>query len=137
MRRLSSYGAATEQDLPAAIDAARTRRVFQNPKHVGVIKDAIALHYARSLDTLESADRIWQQGIAAARAAYIADRPAMEELFRRKRGYWAAGQPSLRRSRMICSRRPGIYTRAVPLSGCVSWTSSMRPAGERPRPTLR
>lgn len=83
--------AATEQDLPAAIDAARTRRVFQNPKHVGVIKDAIALHYARSLDTLESADRIWQQGVAAARAAYIADRPAMEELFRRKHGYWAGG----------------------------------------------
>jgi len=81
----------TETDLPAAIDAAQTRRVFQNPKHVSVIKDAIALHYARSLDTLESADRIWQQGIAAARAAYIADRPAMAELFRQKHGYWASG----------------------------------------------
>ncbi len=47
----------TEQDLPAAIKAARTRRVLQNPKHVAVIKDAIALHFARSLDTLESVSR--------------------------------------------------------------------------------
>jgi Protein of unknown function (DUF4238) len=81
----------TEQELPAAIDAVRTRRILKNPKHVAVIKDAIALHYARSLDTLESADRIWQQGLGDARAAYMADRPAMEELFYQKHGFWAGG----------------------------------------------
>lgn len=57
----------TEQDLPAAIDAARTRRVLRDLKHVAVIKDAIALHFARSLDTLESADQNWQTTLAAAR----------------------------------------------------------------------
>ena len=81
----------TEQDLPAAIKAARTRRVLHNPKHVGVIKDAIALHFARSLDTLESVEQNWQQTLAAARAAYIADRPAMEQLFYQKHGYYASG----------------------------------------------
>ena len=81
----------TEQDLPAAIKAARTRRVLQNPKHVAVIKDAIALHFARSLDTLESVEQNWQQTLATARAAYIADRPAMEQLFYQKHGYYASG----------------------------------------------
>ena len=81
----------TEQDLPAAIKAARTRRVLQSPKHVAVIKDAIALHFARSLDTLESVEQNWQQTLAAARAAYMADRPAMEELFYQKHGYYAGG----------------------------------------------
>ena len=81
----------TEQDLPAAIDAAQTRRVLQNPKHVAVIKDAIALHFARSLDTLESVNKSWQQTLTAARAAYLADQPAMEELFYRKHGFVASG----------------------------------------------
>ena len=81
----------TEQDLPAAIDAAHTRRVLQNPKHVAVIKDAIALHFARSLDTLESVNQSWQQILATTRAAYLAEQPAMEELFYRKHGFFASG----------------------------------------------
>jgi hypothetical protein len=80
-----------EQNLPAAIDAARTRRVLQNPRHVEVIKDAIALHFARSLDTLESADRTWRDGLASARARFLADRPSMEHLFYLKHGFVAAG----------------------------------------------
>jgi hypothetical protein len=81
----------TEQNLPAAIDAARTRRVLQDPKHVAVIKDAIALHFARSLDTLESVNQGWQETLDSARAAYLADQPAMEGLFYRKHGFVASG----------------------------------------------
>ncbi|HUC23186.1 MAG TPA: DUF4238 domain-containing protein [Streptosporangiaceae bacterium] len=81
----------TEQDLPAAIKAARTSRVLRNPKHVAVIKDAIALHYARSRATLESVQKNWQETLATARSAYMANRPAMEELFYQKHGYWAGG----------------------------------------------
>ena len=81
----------TEQDLPAAIKAASSGQVLQNPKHVAVIKDAIALHFARSLDTLESVEQNWQQTLATARATYLADRPAMEELFYQKHGYYASG----------------------------------------------
>jgi hypothetical protein len=65
--------------------------VLQNPKHVAVIKDAIALHFARSLDTLQSVNQSWQQTLYAARAAYLADQPAMEELFYRKHGFAASG----------------------------------------------
>jgi hypothetical protein len=81
----------TEQDLPAAIKAARTRRVLKNPKHVAVIKDAIALHYARSKATLESVEKNWQETLAMARAVYMANRPAMEELFYQKHSYRAGG----------------------------------------------
>lgn len=81
----------TEQHLPAAIDAARTRRVLQNPTHVAVIKDAIALHYARSQDTLDATSRLWQETLASARERHLADRPSMEHLFYLKHGYYAAG----------------------------------------------
>lgn len=81
----------TEQDLPAAIDAARTRRVLQNPKHVAVIKDAIALHYARSLDTLDTADRVWQEGLVSVRERFLADRPMIEHLYYLKHGFYATG----------------------------------------------
>jgi hypothetical protein len=81
----------TEQDLPAAIKAARTRRVLQDPKHVAVIKDAIALHFARGLDTLDSVEQNWQQTLATARAAYLGNRPAMAELFYLKHGFVASG----------------------------------------------
>ena len=81
----------TEQALPAAIDAARTRRVLQNPRHVAVIKDAIALHFARSLDILESVNQDWRRTLSSARTAYLSDRPAMEELFYRKHGFVASG----------------------------------------------
>jgi hypothetical protein len=81
----------TEQDLPAAIDAARTRRVLQDPRHVAVLHDAIALHFARNLDTLDSVNQSWPQTLDAARAAYLADQPAMEELFYRKHGFVAGG----------------------------------------------
>jgi hypothetical protein len=80
-----------EQDLPAAINAARTRRVLQNPKHVAVVKDAIALHFARSLDTLASVDQTWQQTLATARAAYLADRAMLADLFYLKHGFVASG----------------------------------------------
>jgi hypothetical protein len=81
----------TEQDLPAAIKAAQTRRVLQNPRHVELIKDAIALHFARSLDTLEWIEQNLKQMLANARAVYLADRPAMEQLFYQKHGYYASG----------------------------------------------
>jgi hypothetical protein len=81
----------TEQDLPAAIDAAWTRRVLQDQKHVAVIKDAIALHFARSLDTLESVEQNFRETLAAARAAYLADQPTMDALFYRKHGFVATG----------------------------------------------
>jgi len=81
----------TEQHLPAAIRAARTRRVLQQPEHVAVIKDAIALHYARSLDVLDSAEQRWTQTLAQARAVYLANPGWLEHLFYMKHGYHASG----------------------------------------------
>jgi len=83
--------ARTEQDLPDAIDAARTGRLFKNPKHVAVIKEAIALHFARSLDTLDSTKALWEKTLSDARAAYLANPQAMEQIFYLKHGFVAGG----------------------------------------------
>lgn len=56
-----------------------------------MIKDAIALHYARSLDTLDTADRVWQDGLASARERFLADGPMIEHLFYLKHGFYASG----------------------------------------------
>src|SRR5215472_7193270 len=100
--------------MPDAIRAARTRRVFQHPKHVAVIKDAIALPYARSLDVLERADEIWQQGLAQARAAVLADQAVAEEIangrlahtrarYRNGAGGWLRGVGVLEASRRMAA----------------------------------
>jgi hypothetical protein len=81
----------TEQNLPAAIDAVRTRRIFQHLEHVATIKDAIALHYARSLDVLDSADQIWKQGLDQTRTAFLANQTMAEHLFYLKHGFYASG----------------------------------------------
>lgn len=76
----------TEQELLAALDAARTRGIFKSQKYVAVIKDAIALHFVRSLDMLRAEELIWQHGLAAARASFLADKRGMESLFYLKYG---------------------------------------------------
>jgi hypothetical protein len=83
----------TEQELPSAIDAARTLRVLHDLKHVAVIKDAIALHFARSLDTLESVNQSWRQTLDAARG--LPSRPACN-------GGALLPQARVRRQRLGC-----------------------------------
>ena len=83
--------AQTEQNLPAAIAAARTRRLFNDPQHVATIKDAIALHFARSLEVLDTTEELWQRSLADARAAFLANPQLMEELYYLKHGIVAGG----------------------------------------------
>jgi hypothetical protein len=71
----------TEGALPEALAAARTRRIFGNPKHVAVIKDAIALHFARSLDVLEVSEALQRRDLESARKAFLADPQRMDALF--------------------------------------------------------
>lgn len=71
----------TEQELPEALAATRTRRIFKNPKCVAVIKDAIALHFARSLDVRDVGVALQQQLLVTRREALLADKERMESLF--------------------------------------------------------
>ena len=120
----------TEQDLPAAINAARTRRVLQNPKHVAVIKDAIALHYARSLDTLDSADRVWQEGLVSARERFLADRPMIEHLYYLKHGFYATGAAVAGLASVpVEIEEAAALDGARPLAAAsCTWCSAIRPA---------
>lgn len=71
----------TEQELPEALAAARTRRIFKSPKCVALIKDAIALHFARSLDVRQVGESLQERQLAAHREALLADKQAVETLF--------------------------------------------------------
>lgn len=76
----------TEQYLPAALAVAKTRRIFASPRHVGVIKDAIALHFARSLELLRAHAMLWEHGLERTRRQYRADENTMATLFYQKYG---------------------------------------------------
>jgi hypothetical protein len=71
----------TEQNLPAALVAARSSRIFKYPHHVTTIKDAIALHFARSLDALAASEALQEETLMSRRNAYLADKQGMDALF--------------------------------------------------------
>lgn len=106
----------TEQDLPAAIAAARTRRIFANPKHVSVIKDAIALHFARSLELLQAHAMLWERGLEEARQRYRADETTMASLFYQRYGLLP---PSGRAAGEILSEELLADTRKLYDSGAI------------------
>jgi hypothetical protein len=55
----------TESKMREALDAARTSALFKYPEHVQTLKDAVALHFARSLEVLEAHRRLWEEGVEA------------------------------------------------------------------------
>jgi hypothetical protein len=71
----------TEQNLPAALSAARSSRLFKYPERVTTIKDAIALHFARSLDALASSEALQEETLKSQRGAFLADKRGMDALF--------------------------------------------------------
>ena len=106
----------TEQHLPAALAAARTRRIFANPKHVAVIKDAIALHFARSLELLQAHAMLWERGLERTRQQYRADEATMATLFYQRYGLLP---PSARAAGEIISQQLLAETRQLYESGAI------------------
>jgi hypothetical protein len=106
----------TEQHLPAALAAARTRELFANPKHVAVIKDAIALHFARSLELLQGHAMLWERGIEQARKQLRADETSMATLFYQKYGLLP---PSARAAGETISEHLVAETRQLYESGSI------------------
>jgi Protein of unknown function (DUF4238) len=106
----------TEQHLPAALAAARTRRIFANPKHVAVIKDTIALHFARSLELLKAHAMLWEHGLERTRQQYLADEATMATLFYKRYGLLP---PSARAAGEVISEQLLAETRQLYESGAI------------------
>ena len=76
---------ATEDRLHDALEAVRTKRLFEFPELVSAIKDAIALHYSRSLEILEVHKLMWEAALEHEVKNHQAN-PAMSQLFVQKYG---------------------------------------------------
>lgn len=63
-RRTEEVWGKVESDLPAAIAAAETGCLFEHPEYVKTLKEAIALHYARSFDVKNLDDKFWKQSLS-------------------------------------------------------------------------
>jgi hypothetical protein len=79
-----------EDQLHDALRATEAGTLFENLGHVQTIKDAVALHFARSRQLTAVHRRIWPQFRAGARAQWR-DHPAVEQAFYRRYGLYPAG----------------------------------------------
>jgi hypothetical protein len=79
----------TEQNLRAAIDAAQSKSVLKDATHVETLKDAIALHFARSLEMLEAHRRLWEAAIDEMRDYYATHPVEANQLYYLKHGLYA------------------------------------------------
>lgn len=82
----------TESKLPGALAAADAQTVFDSAEHVATIKEAIALHYARSIDVLDQYEDLWRHMLATKRAELDSNPASTDALYRLKTGD-AVGKP--------------------------------------------
>ena len=88
----------TEDRLPDALDALDGGTLPINREHVATIKNAIALHYARSGATRIAILRVGASVAASARNEWLTRRrPQLEAEFYRAKGLYAAGDQALGR----------------------------------------
>ncbi len=88
----------TEDKLPDALAAMDDGTLLSSPGHLATVKDAIALHYARSEATRIVHVRIFIQAAAASRNLWLTDwRPRLEAAFYQAKGFYAVGDQALGR----------------------------------------
>jgi hypothetical protein len=85
-QRTEKLWGLTESGLPAALAAADAGTLFTSPAQVRTIKDAIALHYARSLDVLDGHDDLWREGLEVAKGRFLEDPEHLSHVYFLKTG---------------------------------------------------
>jgi hypothetical protein len=119
----------TEDKLPDALAAMDDGTLLGSPEHLATVKDAIALHYARSEATRIVHVRIFTQAAAASRNLWLTDwRPRLEAAFYQAKGFYAVGDQALGRflDEMMQPNLRGL--RAASYSARGLRTSTSRPA---------
>ncbi|WP_298334987.1 DUF4238 domain-containing protein [Ferrimicrobium sp.] len=98
-RRTEEVWGRVETDLPAAIAAAEAGCLFEHPEHVNTLKEAIALHYARSFDVKNLDDKFWKQSLSEIVDNLRSSPGLVDTLYRLKTG--SDGAPAISEKEMI------------------------------------
>jgi hypothetical protein len=88
----------TEDKMHEALLAVDAGTVLSSERHSSTIKDAIALHFARSLATRQVGEQLWQQVVLKERTRWLCTlvgRQELQRLFRWRYGLDAAGPAAL------------------------------------------
>jgi hypothetical protein len=88
----------TEDQMHDALLAVDAGTVLSSERHSATIKDAIALHFARSLATRQVSEQLWRQVVLQERTRWLrtpAGRRELQRLFRRRYKLDAAGPAAL------------------------------------------
>ncbi|MHB1526529.1 MAG: DUF4238 domain-containing protein [Candidatus Dormibacteria bacterium] len=106
----------TESKLPSALEAAVNGSLFGDSNKVQVIKDTIALHYARSYAVVESHNDIWRNGLDAHRQFLLSHPELLDALSSMKTGGSASPPSPESRAQVldeVTERARGLYERGT------------------------
>jgi hypothetical protein len=95
-RRVEEVWGRVENTLHDAIAEAEACTLLSQPEYVATIKDAIALHYARSFDVKANSEAGVQSAVARKEVAMRADPELLDRLSRMKTGSKATPTPAER-----------------------------------------
>jgi hypothetical protein len=84
-----------EDRLPAALAAADNESIVRHPEHIATVKDAIALHFVRSMQMATVHQWAWQTAKTANRQQLLDQPGLLERLFIEQVGLHAAGLEAL------------------------------------------
>ncbi|RSM75544.1 hypothetical protein DMH04_38125 [Kibdelosporangium aridum] len=85
-----------ENNLSAAIAACDDGSIFDHPEHIKTLKDAIAVHFVRSVHTRPYLDDLWRDFLPRFRREILATkRDMLIADFQRKYGLYPAGPEAL------------------------------------------
>lgn len=87
--------AVIEDRLPPALQACDNGTLFDHPKHVNTIKEAIALHFVRSYQTLGVHERAWAETRDEHRSAWLNMPGFLDRAHYARTGLYAAGVEAL------------------------------------------
>lgn len=73
-----------ETKLKQAVADIEAGTGLANPACIGTIKQAIALHYARSIEMLEAVERTFSPFVVAQKAAFLSDHASLDRLYEMK-----------------------------------------------------
>lgn len=96
-RSLETVWQSVETKMGEAICACEDHSIFSRPDLVKVLKDAIALHFVRSVHSREAVDQAWRKNLSSLWFYVVNERPQMlVDEFKRTRGIYPAGLEALK-----------------------------------------
>lgn len=94
-RSVEQFWWAIENKMDQALNSVQDETILGHPEHLATIKDAVALHFVRGIDTLWLHDVTWRATREKSEEELLQRTDLLLELFKEKVGLYAGGVEAL------------------------------------------